>query len=86
MRNAIRPTIGRRGGCGRDDEKEEPALETVRERLRDEGEGLLLIDDNAVDAASLRPYLSTAGAARALVTSNAPAWRGIAALIEIRVW
>ena len=68
------------------DENEEPALKTIRERLRDEGEGLLLIYDNAVDAASLRPYLPTAGAARALVTSNSPAWRGIAALVEIRVW
>ena len=68
------------------DEKEAPALETVRERLRDEGEGLLLIYDNAVDAASLRPYLPTGGASRALVTSNAPAWRGVAAPVEIHVW
>ena len=34
------------------DEKEEPALTKVRERLRHEGEGLLLIYDNAIDAES----------------------------------
>ncbi len=51
-------------------EKEEPGLGTVRERLRDEGEGLLLIFDNAPNAASLRNYLPTDGA-RVLVTSTA---------------
>jgi tetratricopeptide (TPR) repeat protein len=79
-------SLGVRLGWVAADQKEEPALERVRDGLRDEGEGLLLIYDNAVDAASLRPYLPTAGAARALVTSNSPAWRGIAALVEICVW
>jgi tetratricopeptide (TPR) repeat protein len=68
------------------DEKEEPALAVVMERLRHEGEGLLLIYDNAVDAATLRPYLPTGGAARVLVTSNANAWRGLAQPVEIRLW
>ena len=58
-------SLGVRLGWVAADEKEEPALQTVRERLRDEGEGLLLIYDNAVDAASLRTYLPTGGAARA---------------------
>ena len=57
----------------------------IRERLRHEGEGLLLIYDNAIDATSLRPYLPPGGAARVLVTSNAPAWRGVAAPVEIRL-
>ena len=48
--------------------------------------GCCLIYDNAIDAASLRPYLPTGGAARALVTSNSPAWRGVAAPVEIRLW
>ena len=39
------------------DEKEEPALKTVMERLVNEGEGILLIYDNAVDADALKPYL-----------------------------
>ena len=68
------------------DEKEEPALKVMRERVRDEGEGILLIYDNAIDAASLRSYLPSGGAARILLTSNAYAWRGVAEPVEIRVW
>ena len=56
------------------------------ERLRHEGEGILLIYDNAIDAAALKPYLPRGGAARVLVTSNAPAWRGVAEPVEIRLW
>ena len=41
--------LGVRLGWVAADEKEEPALTAVRERLRDEGERLLLIYDNAVD-------------------------------------
>jgi hypothetical protein len=62
--------LGVRLGWVAADEKEEPALTAVRERLRHEGEGLLLIYD-AIDAESLRPYLPPAGAARVMVTSNA---------------
>jgi tetratricopeptide (TPR) repeat protein len=68
------------------DEKEEPALQQVRERLRNEGEGLLLIYDNAIDAASVRTFLPASGAARVLLTSNAHAWRGLATPVEILVW
>ena len=42
-------SLGVRLGWVAADEKEEPALTAVRERLRDEGERLLLIYDNAVD-------------------------------------
>ena len=56
------------------------------ERLAHEGEGILLIFDNAVDADALKPYLPRGGAARVLVTSNAHAWRGVAAPVEIRLW
>ncbi len=68
------------------DEREEPALQKVRDRLRDEGQGLLLIYDNAVDPASLKPFLPIGGSARVLVTSNAHAWRGVAEEVEIEVW
>jgi tetratricopeptide (TPR) repeat protein len=68
------------------DEKEEPALAAVIERLRHEGEGCLLIYDNAVDADALKRYLPLGGRAQVLVTSNAHAWRGIAAPVEIRLW
>jgi tetratricopeptide (TPR) repeat protein len=56
------------------------------ERLRHEGEGILLIYDNAIDADSLRPYLPRGGAAKVLVTSTAHVWRGVAAPVEIRLW
>jgi tetratricopeptide (TPR) repeat protein len=68
------------------DDKEEPALAAVMERLRHEGEGILLIFDNAIDADALKPYLPRGGAARVLITSNAHAWRGVAAPVEIRLW
>jgi hypothetical protein len=68
------------------DEKEEPALAVVTERLRQEGDGILLIYDNAVDANALRPYLPRGGRAHVLVTSNAHAWRGIAEPVELHVW
>jgi hypothetical protein len=58
----------------------------TRERLRHEGEGVLLIFDNAVDANALEPYLPRGGFARVLATSNAHVWRGVAAPVEIRVW
>jgi hypothetical protein len=51
-----------------------------------EGEGILLIFDNAADADALKPYLPRGGAARVLVTSNAPAWRGVAEPVEIQLW
>ncbi len=68
------------------DEKGEPALEAVRWRLRDDGEGLLLIYDNATDLESLRPYLPLGGLARIIITSNADDWRKIAVAIEVRAW
>ncbi len=79
-------SLGVRLGWADADEKEEPALEKVRERLRHEGDGLLLIYDNAIDAPSVRPYLPIGGAARVMLTSNAHNWRRIAAPVEIRVW
>jgi tetratricopeptide (TPR) repeat protein len=66
--------------------KEGPAVDIVMERLRHEGEGILLIFDNAIDANALRPFLPRGGAARILVTSNAHDWRKIAQPVEIRLW
>jgi tetratricopeptide (TPR) repeat protein len=68
------------------DEKEEPALSAVTERLRQEGAGILLIYDNAGDADVLRPYLPRGGHAHVLITANAHAWRGVAEPVEIRLW
>jgi DNA-binding winged helix-turn-helix (wHTH) protein/tetratricopeptide (TPR) repeat protein len=64
----------------------ELALFTVMDRLRNEGEGILLIYDNVVDAHAIGPYLPLGGVARVLVTSTAHAWRGIATPVEIRLW
>jgi len=75
----------RLGWVGAEDE-EEPALAVVMERLRHEREGILLIFDNAIDADAVKLYLPRGGAAKVLVTSNAHAWRGVAAPVEIRLW
>jgi hypothetical protein len=68
------------------DEKEEPALGQVMDRLRHEGEGVLLIFDNAPDAAAVKPFLPPGGVAQMLVTSNSPTWRGVAEPVAIRLW
>jgi hypothetical protein len=75
----------RLGWIGAED-KEEPSIAVVMERLRLEGEGVLLIFDNAMDADAIKPYLPRGGRSQILVTSNAHAWRGVAAPIEIRLW
>jgi hypothetical protein len=58
----------------------------VIERLRHEGDGILLIYDNALSVDAIRPYLPRGGAAKVIVTSNARAWRGVAEPVEIRLW
>lgn len=68
------------------DATEEPALATVLERLRLEGEDILLVYDNANNSQALRPFLPRSGVARIIVTSNAPNWSGIAVTLAIRVW
>jgi tetratricopeptide (TPR) repeat protein len=78
--------LGIRLGWVSTDDKEEPAVGAVMERLRHEGEGILLIFDNAIDVDSLRPYLPRGGLAKVLVTSNSHAWREVAEAVEIRIW
>jgi hypothetical protein len=56
------------------------------QRLDQEGDGILLIYDNAIDADALGPHLPRDGAARVLITSNADAGRGVATPVEIQVW
>src|SRR3954471_23634573 len=68
------------------DESEESALAAVSERLRHEGEGILLIFDNATGANALKSYLPLGGAAHVLITSHAPGWGGLAEPLELRVW
>jgi hypothetical protein len=75
----------RLGWVGADD-TEEAALAATLEQLRHEGEGILLILDNATDAKALSPYLPRGGAAHVLVTSNALDWRRVAEPVELRLW
>jgi hypothetical protein len=78
--------LGVRLGWVAPDEKEEPAIAAVMERLRHEGEGILPIYDNALSGDAIRPYLPCGGEAKVIVTSNAPNWRGIGEPVEIRLW
>jgi tetratricopeptide (TPR) repeat protein len=67
-------------------DEEENALATVMERLSHEGERILLIFDNAINVDAIKLYLPRGGVAKVLITSNAHAWRGVAAPVEIRLW
>jgi tetratricopeptide (TPR) repeat protein len=78
--------LGVRLGWVGAEEKEEPALAIVKERLRVDGERLLLIFDNANNAKELRPFLPQSGAAKVLITSTAPNWGGVAKPVAIEVW
>jgi hypothetical protein len=78
--------LGVRLGWIMADEKEEPGLATVMQRLRGEGEGILLVYDNVTSAEEIRAYLPRGGNAHVIVTSNAPNWGGIASPVEIEVW
>jgi tetratricopeptide (TPR) repeat protein len=68
------------------DDKEPEALAIVAERLKQEGDGILLIFDNAPEAAAVKPYLPRGGRCHVVITSNTHAWRGIATPVEIGVW
>jgi hypothetical protein len=78
--------LGSRLGWVRPDEEEKPGLDAVMDRLRHEGEGILLIFDNATNEDAIEPYLPRGGAPKVLITSNAHNWRGIATPIEIHAW
>jgi tetratricopeptide (TPR) repeat protein len=78
--------LGVRMGWVGAEEKEEPALGIVKEKLRSDGERLLLIFDNANNARELQPFLPQGGAAKLLITSTAPNWGGVAKPVEIEVW
>ncbi|UYO54669.1 tetratricopeptide repeat protein [Rhodopseudomonas palustris] len=81
--------LGAKLGWVAADEKEEPALATVMQRLRDEGQGLLLIYDNAISPHKsdwIRSYVQQSGDARLIVTSNAPDWGSLASPVAIKVW
>ncbi|UVK55358.1 toll/interleukin-1 receptor domain-containing protein [Mesorhizobium sp. AR02] len=86
MRTDLAGLGARLGWISADAQHEGAVLATVLERLVDEGGGILLIHDNAIDAAALRHFLPKGGKVRILVTSNFHAWRGLAEPVEIAVW
>jgi tetratricopeptide (TPR) repeat protein len=86
MTRADLVALGIRIGWVRADDKQDEALAAVMDRLRHEGEGILLIYDNATDARAIEPYLPRGGTAKVLVTSTAHAWRGVANAIELPLW
>jgi tetratricopeptide (TPR) repeat protein len=78
--------LGVRFGWVRPAENEAIPVATVLERLVSEGDRILLIYDNAINADIIYPYLPRGGSAQVLITSNAHVWRGRAEPIEILVW
>ena len=78
--------LGVQLGWAAPDAPEQAALEAVLERLRHDGEGILLIYDNAISPGDLDKFLPRGGGPRIIVTSNAPNWGGVAAPVEIEVW
>ena len=78
--------LGVRFGWVAADEKEEPALATVMDRLRHEGEGILLIYDNAVDCRRVSTDLPRGGARAGSHHLERPHRRGVASPVEIRLW
>jgi tetratricopeptide (TPR) repeat protein len=70
----------------RPDEREDYPVAAVLDRVTTDGERILLIYDNAVDAETIEPYLPREGGAHVLITSNASAWRQVAEPIELRLW
>ena len=78
--------LGQRLGWVGDGDTQDAALAKVADRLRREGEGILLIFDNAVDADSIRPFLPLDSAAHVLITTNAHHLGDVAEPMEIRLW
>lgn len=68
------------------DVQEEAGLKLVMDRLRQEGDAILLIYDNAVNAKAFEKCAPLGGTGHVIVTSNAPDWRGFATPVEIEVW
>lgn len=68
------------------DEKEPAALDVVAKQLREEGDRILLIFDNANNPEEIDKYLPKGGAAQIIITSNAPNWSGVAEPVQVKTW
>jgi tetratricopeptide (TPR) repeat protein len=79
-------SLGVRLGWVVADAAEEVAINATVAKLGEDGSGVLLIYDNANNSREIQKYLPRGGAARILVTSTAPDWRGVATQVDIEVW
>jgi tetratricopeptide (TPR) repeat protein len=79
-------SLGVRLGWVAADAAEEVAINATLAKLGEDGTGVLLIYDNANNSREIQKYLPRGGAARILVTSTAPDWRGVATQVDIEVW
>ncbi len=68
------------------DAQEEKSFGVVLDRLSTEGDGILLIYDNAIGPKDSSKFLPRGFEPRIIVTSNAPNWGGVATPVEIEVW
>ena len=68
------------------DSPEQRSIATVLDRLLVEGEGILLIYDNAIGPKELTKFLPVGPGMHAIITSNAANFGAIAARIEIKFW
>jgi NB-ARC domain len=62
------------------------AFTRVGQFLRDNNDRILLIFDNAFSADSLQTYLPRSTNTHVLITSTNHVWRGIARLIDVKIW
>jgi hypothetical protein len=79
-------SLGVRLGWVAADAAEEVAINATLAKLGEDGNGVLLIYDNANNSREIQKYLPRGGVVRILVTSTAPDWRGVATQVDIEVW
>ena len=73
-------------GLGLETGDAQAAGRAVRHRLEADGDRCLLVFDNAVDPALLRPFLPAGGAARVIVTSNQQSVANLGAGVPVDVF
>jgi hypothetical protein len=68
------------------DVAEELAITFIKQKLSDEGKGIVLIYDNANNPDEIVSYVPSGGSSHIIITSNAPNWDGVATAVEIQKW
>jgi tetratricopeptide (TPR) repeat protein len=78
--------MGVRLGWVAPDQQEEAAFQMVMDKLSHDGEGLLLIYENASDAKAVEPLLPSIGKAHVIILANDYAWRRLGEAFEVENW